>query len=177
MRHTLQAYSNNLIDHHMILDLLPLLAQAYFAGAIPVSISYGQAAILLALGLQHVDVDTVAQSLGLPVNQVLALFNKLVRRLQGRLQAAQEAEAARSLPTRAPVVLGDAGEDVGLDEELEQGAAVRVRGGSLCFAHNKQGGNLHCASIAAAHTHALRFRRSRRRWRRCSSRRRCSSMW
>lgn len=119
-----QAYSNNLIDHHMILDLLPLLAQAYFAGAIPVTLSYGQAAILLALGLQRVDVDVVGQSLGLPTNQVLALFNKLVRRLQGRLQAAQEAEAARGLPSRAPSVAPGVQEDVGLDEELEQGAAV-----------------------------------------------------
>lgn len=111
----------------MILDLLPLLAQAFFAGALPVSLSYGQAAILLGLGLQHVDVDTVAKSLGLPTNQVLALFNKLVRRLQGRLQAAQEAAAAQGMPARAPM-MGQDGvhEEIGLDEELEQGAAVCV---------------------------------------------------
>ena len=130
-----QAYSNNLIDHHMILDLLPLLAQAYFAGAIPVNISYGQAAILLALGLQHVDVDKVSKSLNLPANQVLALFNKLVRRLQGRLQAAQEAAAARSLPARAPVV-GEVQEELsGLDEELEQGAAVRTYCQAVVYVH------------------------------------------
>jgi N-acetyltransferase 10 len=37
-----QAYSNNLVDHHLVLDLLPGLAGAYFAGRLPVSLTYGQ---------------------------------------------------------------------------------------------------------------------------------------
>ncbi len=110
----------------MILDLLPLLAQAYFLNAIPVSISYGQAAILLAMGLQHVTVDTVASCLKLPVNQALALFNKMMRRLHGKLQASQEAAVARTLPVRVAAGGGEGGGgvEVGLDEELEQGAEV-----------------------------------------------------
>ena len=54
----------------MILDLVPPLAHAYFAGRLPASLSYGQAAILLGLGLQQADVAAVADSIGLPINQV-----------------------------------------------------------------------------------------------------------
>jgi len=71
-----QAYANQLVDHHLILDLLPPLARAYFARRLPASLSFGQAAILAALGLQQRELDDVAAALGLPASQVLALFNK-----------------------------------------------------------------------------------------------------
>ena len=73
----MQAYSNNLVDYHMILDLLPPLTQAYFACKIPCTLSYGQAAILLCLGLQQADLTAVETALNLPSNQILALFNKV----------------------------------------------------------------------------------------------------
>ena len=72
-----QAYANQMVDHHLILDLLPPLARAYFARRLPASLSFGQAAILAALGLQQRDLDDVGAALGLPANQVLALFNKV----------------------------------------------------------------------------------------------------
>lgn len=64
------------MDHHLIYDLLPGLARAYFGRALPASLSYGQAAILALLGLQQREVDAATKELGLPTNQVLALFNK-----------------------------------------------------------------------------------------------------
>jgi hypothetical protein len=36
-----------------ILDLVPTVARLYFLERLPASLSYGQAAILLCLGLQH----------------------------------------------------------------------------------------------------------------------------
>ena len=72
-----QAYSNNLVDHHLILDLMPALMRAYFGGRIPATLSYGQAAIFLCLGLQQIDVSGVERALNLPSSQVLALFNKV----------------------------------------------------------------------------------------------------
>jgi len=36
----LQAYSNNLVDHHLILDLLPFLARGFFARRLPAPMSY-----------------------------------------------------------------------------------------------------------------------------------------
>ena len=75
--HLMQAYSNNLVDHHIILDLLPSLAQAYFSNHIPANLSYLQAAILLSLGLQQNDISSLESAIQLPPNQALALFNKV----------------------------------------------------------------------------------------------------
>ena len=75
----LQAYSNNLVDHHLILDLLPFLARAFFARRLPAPMSYGQAAILASLGLQQREVSDCEKDINLPSSQVLALFNKVSR--------------------------------------------------------------------------------------------------
>lgn len=66
----LQAYSSNLVDYHLILDLLPSLARLYLSGQLPATLSYGQAAILLCLGLQQRELNDVEAALGLPGNQV-----------------------------------------------------------------------------------------------------------
>ncbi len=65
-----QAYSSNLVDYHLILDLLPSLSRLYLSGQLPATLSYGQAAILLCLGLQQREVAEVDKELGLPSNQV-----------------------------------------------------------------------------------------------------------
>lgn len=116
----LQAYSSNLVDHHLILDLISPLARAYFSGNIPVTLSYSQAAILLCLGLQQRDVSAVETALDLPSSQVLALFSKAVRRLHQQLRAVKEAEVERQLPKPKIVTLNP--HEVELDAELEAGA-------------------------------------------------------
>lgn len=116
----LQAYASNLVDHHLIADLLPPLARAYFAGKIPATLSYSQAAILLCLGLQQRDVTAVEEELQLPSSQVLALFSKAIRRLYSHLRAAKEAEVERTLPKAKVVEMLP--HETGLDEELEEGA-------------------------------------------------------
>lgn len=40
-----------------------------------------QSAVLLGIGLQHKTVDVLVCELDLPANQILALFNKTIRRL------------------------------------------------------------------------------------------------
>ena len=77
----LESYADNLVDYHLVLDLLPLLASLLFTGRLPVALSFTQQAILLALGLQHKEVDVVGRELGLGVQQVLAQFNKSVRKV------------------------------------------------------------------------------------------------
>ena len=73
----MQAYANSLVDYHLIMDLVPTLACAFFAGKLPATLSAGQAAILLSLGLQQNDISKVEEALNLPVQQLLALFNKV----------------------------------------------------------------------------------------------------
>lgn len=79
----LESYANNLLDYHVIVDLLPLIAALYFTERLPPSVSLSsiQAAILLGIGLQKKDIDAVSTELNLPVNQTLAMFAKIVRKV------------------------------------------------------------------------------------------------
>ncbi len=55
----LESYAKNLVDFHLIMDLVPVLAKLYFlilpAGSI--SLSYVQAATLTGMGLQFKTID------------------------------------------------------------------------------------------------------------------------
>lgn len=90
----LESYANNLLDYHVIVDLLPLISALYFTDRLPASISLSsvQASILLAIGLQKKDIDTISTELNLPVNQALAMFAKVIRKV---------ANAFRDLLTKA----------------------------------------------------------------------------
>ena len=58
----LQAYANNLVDFHLILDLLPILSRLFFLKDFgSLKVSYSQAAILVGLGLQHRNVEEIAK--------------------------------------------------------------------------------------------------------------------
>jgi N-acetyltransferase 10 len=77
----LRSYAKNLVDYHMIVDLLPTLARLYFLQRLPqMTLSYLQKAILASIGLQHQSVDVIQKELGVPSNQLLALFNKAIRK-------------------------------------------------------------------------------------------------
>lgn len=77
----LDSYANNLLDYHVIVDMLPTIAQFYFSHrADSVSLSSVQAAILMAIGLQHKDMDAIAKELNLPSSQAMAMFAKIVRK-------------------------------------------------------------------------------------------------
>jgi N-acetyltransferase 10 len=47
---SLQAYSGNLVDYHLILDLLPSLARLYLSGQLPATLSYSQVRLRGGLG-------------------------------------------------------------------------------------------------------------------------------
>ncbi|KAJ2556587.1 N-acetyltransferase 10 [Coemansia sp. RSA 1933] len=78
----LDSYANNLIDYHVVLDMLPNIAQSYFASRFGsgVSLSGVQACILLGVGLQRKSVDAIEKELNLPSRQILALFTKILRK-------------------------------------------------------------------------------------------------
>lgn len=103
----LKSYAKNLVDYHMVVDLVPSLARLYFLQRLPgMTLSYLQRAILVSIGLQHQSVDVIQRELGVPSNQLLALFNKAIRKFLAQVeavlarqiegeQAAQDAKAAR----------------------------------------------------------------------------------
>jgi N-acetyltransferase 10 len=79
----LELYSRNLCDHHLIGDLVPSLSQLYFTSRMGPNfrLSSVQAALLCGLGLQHKSIDDITSELNLPTNQVLAMFNKAVKKM------------------------------------------------------------------------------------------------
>lgn len=84
----LASYAHNLVDYHMILDLLPQLARLYFARRLgAVSLSALQETILIGQGLQHKTVDELMKEFPkVDSNQVLALFNRSIRKIQKYLE-------------------------------------------------------------------------------------------
>lgn len=78
----LDSYANNLLDYHVIIDMLPLIASIYFSKKTTddLNLSSVQSAILLAIGLQRKDIDAVSKELNLPSNQSMAMFAKIVRK-------------------------------------------------------------------------------------------------
>lgn len=57
----LESYANNMLDYHVILDLLPTVASLYFEKRLgdEVHLSAVQSSILLALGLQRKAIEEV----------------------------------------------------------------------------------------------------------------------
>lgn len=78
----LESYANSLLDHHVVIDLLPTIALLYFSNRFPTTLGLSsiQSAILLGIGLQKKDIDTLSAELNLPVNQTLAMFSKTIRK-------------------------------------------------------------------------------------------------
>jgi N-acetyltransferase 10 len=123
----LESYTNNMLDYHVIIDLLPLIADLYFSNRTQVSLSGVQRAILLAIGLQRKAVDDLEKELNLPVAQVLAMFIKTIKKFTNAFREIERAAAEKELPQE----LRDTGNgDVNgdkfiplerdLDEEMEE---------------------------------------------------------
>lgn len=85
----LESYANNVLDYHVILDLVPTIACLYFTGRIKAAIRLTgvQQCILLALGLQRKDVDVIGEELSLPTSQLLAMFIKIMRKVTSHFGA------------------------------------------------------------------------------------------
>jgi len=87
----LELYSNNMADHHLVTDLIPVLAKLVLTRQLgELHLSAVQLAILVGQGLQHKTVDDLTAELELPVSQLLALFNRSIRKLSGVLRKIME---------------------------------------------------------------------------------------
>ena len=114
----LESYANNLVDYHVIMDLLPTVSTLYFEKRLGEGVRLGavQSSILLALGLQRKTIEGVEVSercpsrtyirltspqeeLNLPVSQALALFAKSMRKICKRLTDIQKSAFETELPS------------------------------------------------------------------------------
>ncbi|KAI0754721.1 DUF699-domain-containing protein [Daedaleopsis nitida] len=96
----LDSYANNQLDYHVVMDLLPTIAQLYFEKRLgpDVRLSAVQSSILLALGLQRKTIEDIEAELQLPVSQSLALFVKVIKKISKRLLDVQKAAISATLP-------------------------------------------------------------------------------
>ncbi|XP_057659508.1 RNA cytidine acetyltransferase isoform X1 [Diorhabda carinulata] len=120
----LEMYSNNLVDYHLIMDLMPALAKLYFLNNLgDVQMSAVQSAILLGLGLQHKTVDDLSKELDLPSSQLLGLFNRLIRRCSQYLTGAVEEDIEkRFLPIKNTGEVNMTPVAQSVQDELEEAA-------------------------------------------------------
>ncbi|KAI9680065.1 MAG: killer toxin resistant protein [Caeruleum heppii] len=79
----LDSYANNMLDHHVILDLIPTISSLYFSGRLKFALKLSgvQSSILLAIGQQRKSLDELEKEIGLPSSQLLAMFVKIVRKV------------------------------------------------------------------------------------------------
>ncbi len=94
-RARLDAYARSLLDYHVVLDLVPPIAQMLVSGAFGtrLTLSWTQARVLVGMGLQRKSLDDLMAELELPANQLLAFFNKSVRRVTKAFRGVDEARA------------------------------------------------------------------------------------
>ncbi|KAJ8927127.1 hypothetical protein NQ314_020400 [Rhamnusium bicolor] len=122
----LEMYSNNLVDYHLIMDLMPTVAKIFFLNQMgDTRMSAVQSAILLGVGLQHKTVEDLASELNLPSTQLLGLFNRLIRRCVQYLNKILEQNVENSLIHVKDVNLTPIAKS--MSDELEE-AAKDLRG-------------------------------------------------
>jgi N-acetyltransferase 10 len=79
----LESYASNLLDYHVILDLMPTLANAYFSDRLRdgVKLPGAQQSVLLSIGLQHKDLDDVSKELTITSSQLLGMLVKIMKKI------------------------------------------------------------------------------------------------
>ena len=129
----LDSYANNMLDYHVILDMIPPIAHFYFTNRLKpaVSLTGVQSSILLAIGLQRKVLEDVEKELGLPSSQLLAMFVKIVRKVSSHFRRLLEGAVAETMPQPVPAAKDDAVDGEGeqrfaplqksLDDELREG--------------------------------------------------------
>ncbi|KAK2747523.1 hypothetical protein FQN57_002015 [Myotisia sp. PD_48] len=134
----LDSYANNLLDYHVILDMVPIIASLYFSRRLTpgVNLSGVQQSILLAIGLQRKSFDDVEKELKVAASQLMAMFIKIMRKVSTLFRSTIEGAVAETLPSadigvsieNATGVHDDEVVDqrfrpleVGLEQELKEG--------------------------------------------------------
>ncbi|KAI1303101.1 RNA cytidine acetyltransferase [Halotydeus destructor] len=119
----LEMYSQNMVDYHLIVDLLPAVSRLYFLKKFgdEVTLSAAQAAILLSIGLQHKQIEIIEEEMQLPVSQILGLFNRGMRKLSKFMKGIEESAVEESLDMPKPVKINMKPVAQSLEDELEDG--------------------------------------------------------
>jgi len=91
----LESYTKNLVDYHMILDLVPLISRLYFLHRLKlrgVGFSFIQLGLLAGIGLQYKTIEKIEEELNVGANQLMAMFNKAMRKMCRTVRAVYETD-------------------------------------------------------------------------------------
>lgn len=87
----LEMYSRNMVDYHLIVDMIPAISRMYFLNQLgDLALSAAQSALLLGMGLQHKSVDQLEKEIELPSGQLMGLFNRIIRKVVKLFNEVQE---------------------------------------------------------------------------------------
>ncbi|XP_070617146.1 RNA cytidine acetyltransferase [Erythrolamprus reginae] len=117
----LEMYSRNMVDYHLIMDMIPTISRMYFLnkfGDMPLSAT--QAALLLGIGLQHKSMDQLEKEIGLPCSQLMGLFNRTIRKVVQFFNSVQEKAVEEQMAVMKEVVMEPTLKS--LNEDLEEAA-------------------------------------------------------
>ncbi|KAI0242812.1 RNA cytidine acetyltransferase [Lamellibrachia satsuma] len=116
----LELYSQNMVDYHLIMDLLPTISRLHFLHHIDVHLSAAQSAILLGLGLQHKNVEQLEKEIDLPASQILGLFNRSIRKVVQYFSQIQECAVEQEMMARREINMQPVKQT--MDDELSEAA-------------------------------------------------------
>ncbi|CAZ85665.1 unnamed protein product [Tuber melanosporum] len=99
----LESYADNMLDYHVIVDMIPLIAQLYFTGRLRGSVKLAgvQQAVLMAIGLQRKTLEDIEKELNLPPAQVLSMFQKTIRKVATCFRHLLSQAISETLPQEA----------------------------------------------------------------------------
>ncbi|MGH0156896.1 UNVERIFIED_CONTAM: hypothetical protein FKN15_032558 [Acipenser sinensis] len=102
----LDMYSRNMVDYHLIMDMIPNIAKMFFLKQLgDISLSAAQSALLLGIGLQHKTVDQLEREIELPSSQLMGLFNRLIRKVVQVFTSIQEKAVEEQMVASKEIVM------------------------------------------------------------------------
>ncbi|XP_008115606.1 RNA cytidine acetyltransferase [Anolis carolinensis] len=117
----LEMYSRNMVDYHLIMDMIPTIAKMYFLNQLgDMTLSATQSALLLGIGLQHKSVDQLEREIELPSGQLMGLFNRTIRKVVQLFNAIQEKAVEEQMAATKEIVMEPTLKS--LNEDLEEAA-------------------------------------------------------
>ncbi|KAG8438340.1 hypothetical protein GDO86_008865 [Hymenochirus boettgeri] len=117
----LEMYSRNMVDYHLIMDLIPSIARIFFLQQLgELSLSVAQSALLLGIGLQHKSVDQLEKEIELPSSQLMGLFNRIIRKIVQQFNRILEKAVEEDMVATKEVIMEPTMKT--LSEDLEEAA-------------------------------------------------------
>uniref|UniRef100_A0A8C3NS19 RNA cytidine acetyltransferase n=1 Tax=Cyanoderma ruficeps TaxID=181631 RepID=A0A8C3NS19_9PASS len=117
----LEMYSRNMVDYHLIMDMVPTIARMFFLSQMgEISLSAAQSALFLGIGLQHKSLDQLEKELELPSSQLMGLFNRIIRKVVQLFNTVQEKAVEEQMAATKDVVMEPTLKS--LNDDLEEAA-------------------------------------------------------